>query len=1258
MKNLLITLAFVLVSFTVLAQTTTENYVKSTSYKVKTTDGEHKVGTSTDLVNDEKIETITYLDGLGRPKQSISKQAGGNKENIITPIIYDDLGRQIKDYLPTFTQLTNNALNYVDNINLILNQENQYLQKYPEENWLNLADVNAYSQKHFENSPLNRVLEQGAPGKDWQVDQVNDTDHTIKFEYQTNTIEKVEMFSVIFPTLDTEQPQLFYEGTYGANELYKTITKDENWQPSQMYLKDHTTEEFKNSLGQVILKRTYNEDIEHNTYYVYDDFENLTYVLSPKGSDLVLSSQGYKGFSSINKSSALIPTNKHGEPITTGNGTININVNGSANTFTVDFDVSFDSSIDLAKGAVVQLNQNIPNMILGTILNGNYTVSVQNGYLYIAGSGATTSINETIVANLPNTIIVEEHIDDLCYQYHYDKRNRLIEKKIPQKGWEYIVYDKLDRPILTQDALQRAKSPKGWSFTKYDKFDRIAYTGIVNNNYSRHNLQDTASSQTQLSVEQSSSASTIDGMSVYYSNDVYPSNNLTLLTVNYYDSYNATLTNALPNPGTIYGKTISSDTKTLATGSLVLVLGTTDWITSVTYYDEKAQPIYIGSDNAYLNTKDVIKTDLNFIGTVLETESSHIKGTNSAIIITDRFTYDHANRLLTQKQQITGQPEELIIKNEYDELGQLKIKNVGNTETTPLQTVDYIYNIRGWLKQINEPTSLGDDLFAFKINYNTIELAGNSVSKKLYNGNISETIWQTVNDATDLVDYRGYYYEYDALNRINWAHYRRSTPGQNGHYNLKNVQYDKNGNILSLGRTGINNDGWFSGGMDNLVYSYSGNQLDDVTENGNNTIGFTDTAGSQIGDYEYDTNGNMVVDKNKSISSIEYNHLNLPTFIVSSDPNEGQLYYIYDATGVKLEKRMESYNGDISTTAYAGNFIYEKHGAEDVLKFFSHPEGYVEPSNNGGYDYVYQYKDHLGNIRLSYSDLNSNGTIEASSEILEENNYYPFGLRHKGYNNVINGTDHPYGFGGKEEQDELGLGWMDVTARNYDPALGRWMNIDPLAQKMPTYSPYNYAFDNPINFIDEDGEFPIPAWAIKIAVSATIKSIVKVTIGKKIAKIDNELQDVKSEISSKTTEMRNIRTGRTADSPVFEGGYGGGGYSGAGAGDSFGSPMSKEEAKSAQQESDKRFKEDNPEGYEKIKSLESEINDLQKEADVLDKKIEKIEKIQSLVRATDPDKIADEVAQEVFPDLYTLYKTIKEKINDDVKRRNTEEETP
>lgn len=137
-------------------------------------------------------------------------------------------------------------------------------------------------------------------------------------------------------------------------------------------------------------------------------------------------------------------------------------------------------------------------------------------------------------------------------------------------------------------------------------------------------------------------------------------------------------------------------------------------------------------------------------------------------------------------------------------------------------------------------------------------------------------------------------------------------------------------------------------------------------------------------------------------------------------------------------------------------------------------EGYVTNTTfpTGIFNYVYNYTDHLGNIRLSYQDVNNDGTI-ANSEILEESNYYPFGMKHSGYNSSNLQAGYKYKFNGKELQDELGLNMYDYGARNYDPALGRWMNVDPLAEKAIWTSPYTYCLNNPVIYIDPDGENPI-----------------------------------------------------------------------------------------------------------------------------------------------------------------------------------------
>ena len=990
-----------------LAQTTTENYVVKKVYKKKVTDAAALNSVSSDSLT----KIITYFDGLGRAKQSIAVKAGGNKQDIITHFEYDSLGRQVKEYLP-YAITSNDGLFRTSNQDSITNK--YYLDNYATDfAGVSLPNVNAYSEKSIEASPLNRVLAQAAPGKDWKLGN----GHEIKFDYSTNTVtDNVKEFSVTTVLADNTYTPTLIGGTvtYSVGKLSKTITKDENWTSGT----NHTTEEFKNKQGQVLLKRTYADvsgiSTAHDTYYVYDNFGNLTYVLPPL-------------------------------------------TDASTNTLA----------------------------------------------------------------------IIISKLNDLGYQYVYDYRNRLVEKKIPGKGWEYIVYDTLDRPVLTQDANQRVPLTNEWLFTKYDELGRVVYTGIYDDtsNKSRELMQSHFNSQnnSETTYFETKVTSGTGYDNTYYTNANFPNTSIEVLTVNYYDNYTFNLAGS-GTPlaiGSIYGELLTSNAKSLATGSKVKVLDTSNWITTITYYDDKARPVYVYSQNDFLGTTDIIESKLDFVGKVLETRSTHKKTGNADIVTIDSFTYDHADRLLTQKQcvgddtlttcdapsnstnatfftlmdlqtpqtlidnsSITLLPgfhaiaaseqsatfsiaegnAEQLVSNTYDALGQLKTKKVGNTETAPLQTVDYTYNVRGWLKNINQDAIADNDLFNFSLNYNNP-----TTGVALFNGNISQTSWNTLNSGGSST--KTYTYSYDALNRIKGA-----TGTSTSDYNLSGINYDKNGNILNLQRQGhivenpVSGTSEDFGVMDNLDYSYNGNQLHSVTDTGDATYGFKDgnasdtvySNGDGNDDFKYDVNGNMIKDANKSITNIAYNYLNLPTVVTINGQN---ITYTYDATGTKLRKVVSGV-----TTDYAGNYMYNN----NALQFFNHAEGYFNVTSTSGSivgNYVYQYKDHLGNVRISYSDADNNGSISAATEIIEESNYYPFGLKHKGYNNVIssngNSVANKFKYNGIELEESLGLNLYEMDLRMYDPSIGRWNRIDPVDHY--SLSTYNGMDNNPILGADPSG---------------------------------------------------------------------------------------------------------------------------------------------------------------------------------------------
>lgn len=947
-------------SVVIFGQTSSQNYTQTIEPKVPVSVTEYENAVfSANSTN--SIINVLYKDGLDRNIQLIQRGAATSSEDIISHIDYDQFGRQVKKHMPFTTVQTGSLLTLPNNgayvSNTLVKQQNYYNSKY--------ADSTPFSETVFDGSPLNRPSEISSGGDAWKIIASSDADKTTKITYGTNSANEVR--------INTISSTLLIDNTlfYPAGTLIKATYKNENWISSNGNL--NTIQTFSDKAGNKIADISFYLEggvvKKSVTEYVYDKKGLLRYVLSPKAS-------GYD-YTSYNNSTGKKIWNFPNflNPATSGGGSVTATINGGV--LTISFSAGFNSTA-IKTGQLVYLDERIPNTTLGilgcTSCGSNYTVSIQNGYLSISAvspSLLTTDFNATYTLNVGNISFQsnQQFLDQYSHQYIYDQYNRKIEQKTPGRSWEYMIFDKLDRPILTQDANLKAQN--NWLFTKYDAFGRVIYTGTYSSLLSRSDLQIAADNYIDNSGNLTNYDSRITtpqsgltgGAYLYYSDSAFPTGG-SILTMNYYDNYSFRYTTPPTDPSSIIeGQALTENTQGLLTVSYVKNLSGPAAFTSIwNYYDEEARPV-----RTYQKNSGYIITDIkyDFRGNVERRITRHKLNslqTNPELVITDRFVYDRVERLLGQYQIVNNQSEEAIATYAYDDLGNLTIKNVGGLiSSTPLQKISYDYNIKGWLTDINDVNAIGTNLFAYHLNYNAV--TGSGVAN--YNGNISQAQWRN-NINTNISPIGGYNYFYDYVGRMTSGSYVASTA--NGAHN-EVVTYDLNGNIRTIARNGLNTASGNAMAIDNLSYRYDGNQLINV-EDSLGTLGFNNgaTLGSPINDYVYDANGNVIKDNNKGISNITYNSLDLPELVTFS--NGSSIQFRYDATGNKLSKTFTPATGTAVTTDYFGGFQYQN----GVLQFFPTPEGYVSRSMNGAtevYTYVYNYVDHLGNVRVSYKGSSS-----------------------------------------------------------------------------------------------------------------------------------------------------------------------------------------------------------------------------------------------------------------------------------------------
>ena len=882
---------------------------------------------------DSAAMSTTYLDGLGRPVQTVQRKASPNRLDVVQPQVYDALGREPKQYLP-YTATADNLHSPQGYYYRAINDQTRFYSRTTPPGGgagpLALDDViqgiartgRAFAESVFEASPLNRVVAQGAAGETWQVGNGHIVERTERPNTEVDSVLRFEpgyASGVIDPG---------YQGFYAPGELWGTDVADVHG-PNELTAHGYRTIEWKDREGQVVLRqveanRTGTPANLHSrwlrTAYAYDDFGRLRYVLQPEGVKAVLGA---------------------------------------------------------LKAQPAQL--------------------VAGGTMPLAAA-------------------------PFLFHYRYDGRGRQIAKQVPgTDGETLVVFDQLDRPVLSQDAAQRAR--REWAFTKYDPLGRVVFSGLVirGDTAGQVTLQRLADADTATAHQYEQR--TADGTAYPHfvtTNQSFPKLGQqgfgpgSVLSVTSYDDYNfdndaAGVADATYNPSTDsqfprgaapIADALRTTGMTTRTKTRVLGVDPSDqkqaaWLVTTTFYDERGRPVQVQTTNARKGL-DLLTTQLDFTGKVVQSVAVHEGPSHTPVTVAEFFTYDHTGRLLTTHQQLPGETQPaLLARVAYNELGQATQKTMGTGRLT--QQLDFAYNIRGWLTQLNDPYHpKADDLFNLSLHYEQ----GFSKGYEQYNGNLTGQTWRSSRDGVQ----RAYGYVYDPLNRLLQGDFvarnssATATPNTAGlwkseedNYRLSFASYDDNGNLLTLRRRGLLANANHAttkqyGPVDELTYAYAGNRLQAVNDAVNTNqlprprgyegaptslAGDFQESGTRLGqEYLYDANGNLTQDRNKGISGIVYNHLNLPRqihFGLGAD----SIVFRYTAAGQKVAKLVyQTGKTKPQRTDYLGPYQYE----DDSLRFFPHAEGRVlrfaqrdaARQWHVRYEREFTFKDHLGNLRLAY----------------------------------------------------------------------------------------------------------------------------------------------------------------------------------------------------------------------------------------------------------------------------------------------------
>lgn len=666
---------------------------------------------------------------------------------------------------------------------------------------------------------------------------------------------------------------------------------------------------------------------------------------------------------------------------------------------------------------VIEYRDKSNRFICKKVKDNNSSIGNTGGYLYTYylynELGKITHIipPKAFAQFYTNTCL--SNLASLCYMYQYDRFGNVIKKNTPEKSLEEDqIYDVNYRSVMSRSANQKATDK--WSFVIYDKIGRPVITGIYSGTESESYWRDVVVGNTTPVNRGVPQDQTLEYWLLNrFSGSTYPTSlaGCEIYSYNYYDRYDL-LPSGIP---TSFDNSFSNDYltgtdmvtptpymltngKLIATKSRILDNGyrnnftNTPWVTSVMFYDEHGRLIQTQTLNPWnASVWDIATCQYNFAGNkVLDIATYNLWATSDKPFtkVMNKYTFGSlTGRLETVTQKVDTGLWQPISGYNYDEMGQVKVKWLGNVEEQI-----YDYDIQGRSLGVNIDDV--DDVLNGVVNtpatrtyYEKLSY-DHGYSQQRYDDAISGFMWKT--RGSSLMSYG---YEYDDANRMQDAEFVAYDANSylwtdaSIDFSVHEIDYDINGNMLNMTQRGYDAN-MLPIDIDVLSYTYdNGNRLIKVVDSATTPSAafikdFDNGSTGNNNDYNYDYNGNLSGDANKSISTILYNHLDLPQQITAYT---GSVRNIYTTGGTLLTKLV--YTTVVDTFVYWGPFVFKN----SELQYMKHPEGRARyDANNDKFTYDFFVKDHLNNVRTvvegssSYDQIDYHAGWEIISASVEE----------------------------------------------------------------------------------------------------------------------------------------------------------------------------------------------------------------------------------------------------------------------------------